>query len=77
MADQKKKTKNDDKPYEEFRDDNLTESDEKSTERKSQKEKTNYQEWTLEELQHEAQRRGMEEGMQMDKEQLIKKLRGG
>lgn len=77
MADQKKKTETDDKPYEEFRDDNLTESDEKSTERKSQKEKENYQEWTLEELQHEAQRRGMEEGMQMDKEQLIRNLRGG
>lgn len=77
MANQKKE-KTDKEPYEEFRNDNLTSRDEKPSDRKGKREKRekkNYDEWTVEELQHEAQRRGLEEGMSMDKEQLIRKLK--
>lgn len=72
MANQKKK-KNVDKPQEEFRDDSPPNSREGKSEEREEK---NYDEWTLEQLQKEAQRQGLEEGMTMDKEQLIKKLRG-
>lgn len=78
MANQKKK-KNVDKPQEEFRDDKLRNEDEKPSDRNAKREEheeKNYDEWTLEQLQIEAQRQGLEEGMTMDKEQLIKKLRG-
>lgn len=75
MDEQKqKKTKTDEEPYEEFRDEGLTTRDDREEERP--KDKENYREWTLEQLQHEAQRRGMEESMEMDKEKLIRKLKG-
>lgn len=73
---QKTKT---DKPQEEFRDDSSPNRDETPSNRKrksEEREEKNYDEWTLEQLQKEAQRQGLEEGMTMDKEQLIRNLRG-
>ncbi len=78
MSQKKKKT--DDKPQEEFRNDKLRNKEVNPPDqdaKRGEQEEENYDEWTLEQLQIEAQRQGLEEGMTMDKEQLIQKLRGG